>query len=53
MSYLMIALNLIRSAIQSDVVHAAGRQAIRYGTAYVVREIQRQTRKQRGKTHIS
>lgn len=53
MSYLMVAINLIRAAIQSDVAHEIGRHAIRVGTAYVVREIQRRTRKPRGPHHIS
>lgn len=47
MSYLLIALNLIRAAIQSPTTQAIGRYAIRQGTAAVVREIRRQTVKKR------
>jgi len=47
MSYLLIAINLIRAAIPSPTVQAVGRYAIRQGTAAVVREIRRQTVKKR------
>ena len=52
MSYLLIAINLIRAAIQSPTGQAIGRYAIRQGTAAVVREIRRQTVKHRTQ-HIS
>lgn len=52
MSFLLLAINLIRSAIQSDTGRAIGRYAIRQGTAAVVREIRRQTVKKRTQ-HIS
>lgn len=52
MSYLALALNLIRVAIQSETARAIGRYAIRQATAAVVREIRRQTVKRRVQ-HIS
>jgi hypothetical protein len=39
MSYLLIALNLIRAAIQSEFVHAVGSYAIRQGAEAVIRQI--------------
>lgn len=43
MSYLMIALNLIRALVQHPTTGKVARYAIRQGTAAVVREIRRQT----------
>ena len=47
MSFLMIAINLVRALIQHPATSQVARYAVRQGTAAVVREIRRQTVKKR------